>query len=70
MSDGERRDVHHLTAGQLADESLTWLQARGYRAHVAADRPALLLFARLNEPVRMAQLGDVLVYEGGEVNVE
>lgn len=55
-------------------ETVKWLEWRGYRGVVTASAVpglmAVVLFSRKNEPVMMAQVGDVLVCQSGLIRVQ
>lgn len=70
----ERLDVHRMTGVEISASTLSWLDARGYKGALAESVmpgiTAVVIFARGNEPARLAVLGDTLVFDGQDVTIE
>ena len=87
-------DRHVITPAGRTEETLAWLEGRGYRAGLVSPSyeaaeysmsgsppgpfmggmklvgKAGVVFGKKNEPVIIAQIGDVLVYDGDTVSIE
>jgi hypothetical protein len=66
------RETHILTPLGDPTETVAWLKWRGYRAAISSSafsKPGVF-FGRKNQPLLLAQVGDVLVWDGQNVVIE
>lgn len=65
-------DEMHVGWTDPIEDSIGWLNAKGYSAVVVAAGfgPGAMLYARPNEPVRMVMVGQTLIWDGIGVQVK